>query len=38
MLFKHYRNYRIPKKDADRYWKIAPAATSKKVVAFSGHA
>jgi hypothetical protein len=35
MLFKHYRNYRIRKKDAEQYWKIAPAPTGKKVVTFA---
>jgi integrase len=35
MLFKHYRNYRIPKKDAERYWRIAPAVGGKKVVQFA---
>jgi integrase len=35
MLFKHYRNYRIPKKDAERYWKIEPAPTGRKLVAFA---
>ena len=34
-LFKHYRNYRINKKDAEAYWKIAPASPGNKVVAFS---
>jgi hypothetical protein len=34
-LFKHYRNYRIRKTDADAYWKLAPAVTSKNVVAFA---
>jgi integrase len=33
-LFKYYRNYRISRKDAEAYWKIAPAADNK-VVAFS---
>jgi integrase len=35
MLFKHYRNYRIRKTDAERYWKLAPAAADKKIVAFA---
>jgi integrase len=35
MLFKHYRNYRIGKKDAEAYWKIVPASASKKVVRFA---
>jgi integrase len=35
MLFKHYRNYRIRKKDAEAYWKLAPASASKNVVAFA---
>jgi len=26
MLFKHYRNYRIAKRDAERYWNIRPAS------------
>jgi integrase/recombinase XerD len=34
-LFRYYRNYRISKKDAEAYWKIAPAASGNKVVAFS---
>lgn len=34
-LFKYYRNYRISKKDAEAYWKIAPASPGDKVVAFS---
>lgn len=34
-LFKHYRNYRIRKKDAEAYWKLAPAFTDKKVVPFA---
>ena len=34
-LFKYYRNYRISKKDAEAYWKIAPASPGNKVVAFS---
>ena len=33
-LFKHYRNYRIRKKDADAYWELAPAAADQRVVAF----
>ncbi|MFZ3376815.1 MAG: tyrosine-type recombinase/integrase [Chthoniobacterales bacterium] len=35
MLFKHYRNYRIREKDAEAYWKLAPAVTGKNVVAFA---
>ena len=35
MLFKHYRNYRIRKKDAEQYWKIAPAPAGRKLVAFA---
>jgi integrase len=35
MLFKHYRNYRIRKKDAERYWKLAPAPMDEKVVPFA---
>jgi integrase len=35
MLFKHYRNYRIRKKDAETYWKLAPVPAGKKVVAFA---
>jgi integrase len=38
MLFKHYRNYRIKKSDAEAYWKIAPASVDNKVVAFSAGA
>ena len=34
MLFKHYRNYRISKKDAEAYWQIAPASSGTKVVSF----
>ena len=34
-LFKHYRNYRIRKKDADAYWELAPAPADKRVVAFA---
>jgi integrase len=34
-LFKYYRNYRISKKDAEAYWKIAPASSGNKLVAFS---
>jgi integrase len=34
-LFKHYRNYRIRKKDAEAYWKLAPAVSGKNVVAFA---
>jgi integrase len=34
MLFKHYRNYRIRKRDAERYWKLAPAPADEKVVPF----
>jgi hypothetical protein len=26
MLFRHYRNYRIGKKDAERFWNIRPAS------------
>jgi integrase len=36
-LFKYYRNYRISRKDAEAYWKIAPAADNE-VVAFSATA
>jgi len=35
MLFKHYRNYRIRKKDAQRYWQLAPAAAGRQIVAFA---
>ena len=35
MLFKHYRNYRIRKQDAEAYWRLAPTASNGKVVAFS---
>jgi hypothetical protein len=34
-LFKDYRNYRIRRKDAEAYWKLAPAVTSKNVVPFA---
>jgi integrase len=34
MLFKHYRNYRIRKKDAETYWKLAPACVDEKIVSF----
>ncbi len=34
-LFKHYRNYRIRRKDAEAYWKLAPAVTGKNVVPFA---
>jgi biotin operon repressor len=34
VLFKHYRNYRISKKDAEAYWKIAPTSSDNKVVSF----
>jgi integrase len=34
-LFKQYRNYRIRKKDAEAYWKLAPALTDKKAVPFA---
>jgi len=35
-LFKHYRNYRIRKKDAEAYWKLAPTAgAAKKVIQFA---
>jgi integrase len=34
-LFKHYRNYRVRKKDAEVYWKLAPAVTNKNVVSFA---
>jgi integrase len=35
MLFNHYRNYRIKKRDAEAYWRLAPAPAGDKVVAFS---
>jgi integrase len=35
MLFKHYRNYRIKKKDAEAYWNLVPAGHGKKAVAFA---
>jgi integrase len=35
MLFKHYRNYRIMKRDAETYWEIAPPSTRGKVVRFA---
>jgi len=35
MLFKHYRNYRIRKQDAEAYWRLAPTASNGKVGAFS---
>ena len=35
MLFKHYRNYRINKSDAARYWNIMPGTAAEKVVAFA---
>jgi len=35
MLFKHYRNYRIRKKDAEAYWEIVPASAHDKVVRFA---
>jgi integrase len=35
MLFKHYRNYRISRKDAEAYWKLAPASVSENIVAFA---
>jgi integrase len=35
MLFKHYRNYRISKKDAEAYWQLAPTQTGRKVVQFA---
>jgi integrase len=35
MLFRHYRNYRIRRKDAETYWKLAPASVDEKVIAFS---
>ena len=34
MLFKHYRNYRVRKKDAEKYWEITPASAGKKIVRF----
>jgi hypothetical protein len=34
MLFKHYRNYRIRKKDAETYWKLVPARVDEKIVSF----
>jgi integrase len=35
MLFKHYRNYRISKSDAARYWEIKPSTEAEMVVAFT---
>jgi integrase len=35
MLFNNYRNYRISKKDAEAYWKLAPASRGEKIVAFA---
>jgi integrase len=35
MLFKHYRNYRIRKRDAETYWEIAPSSARGKVVQFA---
>lgn len=35
MLFKHYRNYRIRKKDAETYWKIFPSSAPNKVIQFA---
>jgi integrase len=37
-LFRHYRNYRIRRKDAESYWKIAPARAGKKVIQFASAA
>ena len=37
MLFNHYRNYRIRKKDAESYWTLAPSS-DKKVINFAGSA
>ena len=37
LVFRHYRQLVKPKQ-AERYWNIAPAATDKKVVAFSAPA
>lgn len=34
MIFKHYREL-VKLKEAERYWKIAPAAPSKKVIQFA---
>jgi len=34
MIFRHYRELVKPK-DADRYWKVAPAAAGKKLVQFT---
>jgi integrase len=34
ILFNHYRNYRIRRKDAEAYWKRAPATGNNRVVAF----
>jgi integrase len=34
-LFNYYRNYRIRKKDAEAYWKLAPTVSGKNVVAFA---
>jgi integrase len=35
MLFKHYRNYRIRKRDAQTYWEISPSSPHCKVVRFA---
>jgi hypothetical protein len=35
-LFKHYRNYRIRKANAEAYWSLAPRPRGKKVVTFAG--
>jgi integrase len=35
MLFKYYRNYRIPKKDMQRYWQLVPTPDGKQIVTFS---
>jgi integrase len=34
-LFRHYRNYRIRKRDAEAYWKIFPSSASNNVVQFA---
>jgi hypothetical protein len=34
VIFKHYRQLVKPK-DAERYWKLAPASLGKRVVAFT---
>ena len=37
-LFKHYRNYRIRKANAEAYWSLAPRPRGKKVVTFAADA